>query len=87
MAVGLGCSNMNGCIFDKWCWRAGKGSCTLPKIDSLYNYRLTSNQTEMDPPDFVLFVVELTLSKKKGAYPLPHADSYLEYLADATLAV
>ena len=21
MAVGLRCSNMRGCIFDKWCWR------------------------------------------------------------------
>ena len=29
MTVGLGCRNMKGCIFDKWCWSAGTGSCTL----------------------------------------------------------
>ena len=22
MAVGSGCSNMKGCMFDKWCWSA-----------------------------------------------------------------
>ena len=31
MAVGLGCGNMKGCIFDKWCWSAGTGSCTLAR--------------------------------------------------------
>ena len=35
MAVGSGCSNMNGCIFDKWCWSAGTGSCTLADVDQV----------------------------------------------------
>ena len=33
MAVGLGCSNMKRCIFDKWCWSAVTESCTLAEVD------------------------------------------------------
>ena len=33
LAVGSGCNNMKGCIFDKWCWSAGTRSCTLAGVD------------------------------------------------------
>ena len=36
MVVGLGCSNMQECIFDECCWSTGAGSCILALLITTY---------------------------------------------------
>ena len=53
MAVGLGCNNMKGYSFDKWCLSDGTESCTLACLLVL-NTTVSHTFITMDIPDILL---------------------------------